>query len=50
MLAERKDLIATKLAEGGALLPGENAIAVGRYKEIDDLLKTTYEDLLPPKE
>ena len=44
ILEERKLKIALLLAEGGALMPIEREVAVGRYKEIEDLLNMTFED------
>jgi len=50
ILEERKNKIAHGLAQGGALGSPDNAVLVGRYKEIDDLVMMTYEDTLPAKE
>ena len=50
ILEERKNKIAHGLAQGGALGSPDNAVLVGRYKEIDDLVTMTYEDTLPVKE
>lgn len=50
ILEERKNKIAHGLAQGGALGSPDNAVLVGRYKEIDDLVTMTYEDTLPAKE
>ncbi len=49
MLEERKNIIAHELASGGALLSGQREVSVGRYLEINDLLKTSYDDMKPPK-
>jgi hypothetical protein len=35
---------------GGAVVTPDNAIASGRYQEIEDLLTMTYEDMKPVKE
>jgi hypothetical protein len=50
ILEERKNKIAHGLAQGGALGIPNNAILVGRYKEIDDLITMTFQDMQPVKE
>jgi len=50
ILEERLVKIAEGLARGGALLSPENAVAVGRYAEIEDLLTMNFEDMFPAKE
>jgi len=50
ILEERKAKIAHLLAQGGALIAPDNAVAVGQYKEIDDLITMGYEDMFPVKE
>lgn len=50
VLGERKLKIAYGLADGGALIAPDNAVLVGRYKEIDDLITLTYEDMKQPEE
>lgn len=45
ILRERMAKIAHALAAGGALIDKDNAVAVGRYKEIDDLLTMEYDDM-----
>ncbi len=50
VLDERKLKIANGLANGGALIAPDNAVLVGRYKEIDDLITLTYEDIRQPEE
>ena len=42
--------MAFALAEGGALIPIEREIIVGRCKEIVDLLNMTFEDTRQEKE
>ena len=50
ILQERAEKIAHGLAAGGALGVPDNAVAVGRYQEIQDLLTMSYEDMQIPKE
>ena len=50
MLRERQEAIQKALADGGALVSPDNAIAVGRYREIEDLFQMKYDDLLEEKE
>jgi len=50
VLRERQSEIGDKLARGGALIPTEREVAVGRFLEIDDLLTMNYEDMRPVKE
>jgi hypothetical protein len=50
VLQERQHKIAHGLAMGGAMIAPDNAEAVGRYREIEDLLTMDYEDMRPAKE
>jgi hypothetical protein len=50
VLQERQHKIANGLGMGGAVVTPDNAIASGRYQEIEDLLTMTYEDMKPVKE
>ena len=48
VLEFRKNSIAHKLGEGGAIIVPDNAILVGRYRELIDLICMVYEDMFNP--
>ena len=50
ILRERQITIAHTLGMGGAMVAPDNAEAVGRYREIEDLLTMSYDDMKPVKE
>jgi uncharacterized phage-associated protein len=50
ILRERQEKIAHGLAMGGAVISPDNAVASGRYQEIEDLLTMSYDDMKPVKE
>jgi len=51
ILQERKNKIAHMLGNGACLADEiEHGVSVGRYQEIDDLVKMTYKDMLQPKD
>ena len=50
VLGERKLNIALSLGNGGALVAPDNAVLVGRYKEIEDLVTLEFDDLMPGQE
>jgi len=50
VLEERKSKIAFTLSGGGALVAPDNAVLVGRYKEIEDLLTLEFDDLKEAQE
>ena len=50
ILDERKREFMALLANGMALVQPDNAVIVGRYREILDLEQMTYEEMQNPKE
>ena len=50
VLKERQEKLGRALGMGAALMPPDNAIASGRYQEIEDLLTMDYDDIREKEE